>query len=130
MKKQINFLTVSLFLVVFFTLGFHKSNQFNTVSSNLDTCDETSIAKVDKVETNSFIKKTKRFYKKDKVKAESSVEQSQEMQSSLSLFELANQLEVKIGNFEEPVENTEFKESQSSVVSLSELIGLYGIKSF
>lgn len=134
MKKQIIFLTLSLsFLVVFFTiLGFHTVKHLDT-NSKKNTQSEilTSSVSTNKTESISSIKKVK-SYRTNKVETEIKAEEVQQIHyEGPSLFELANELNVQIGNIEEPVDvNIPVESKDSNILSLAELIGLYGIKSF
>ncbi len=135
MKKQINFLTLSLLLVVFFTiLGFHTAKHLSIASVKTDTKKEILISSTI-TNKNEIVLSTKKMkqYKKDRVEIEIKVEEVEQISyTGPSLFELANELNVQIGNIEEPI-NPEIPVDHSNnnnILSLAELIGLYGIKSF
>lgn len=131
MKKQIIFLT--LLIVLFTILGFHTAKHLNATSIKVDTQTKATISSivVNKVESVSSIKRVK-HYSKDVVKSEVKIEEIEQIHYvGPSLFELANELNVPIGNIEEPTENTiPMNKDNSNILSLAELIALYGIKSF
>jgi hypothetical protein len=136
MKKQIIFLTLSLSILVVLStiLGFHTVKHLTNISTKADTQNEISVSSTitNKTENISSIKKIKQ-YKKDKIETEVKTEEIQQISyAGPSLFELANELNVQIGNIEEPI-NEDIPADHSNnnnILSLAELIGLYGIKSF
>jgi hypothetical protein len=135
MKKQIIFLTLSLSLLVVLStiLGFHTVKHLNSTHTKTDTQNEISVSSTiaNKTENISSTKKIKQ-YRKDKIETEVKAEEIQQIYyTGPSLFELANELNVQIGNIEEPI-NTDIpvQQDNSNILSLAELIGLYGIKSF
>jgi hypothetical protein len=136
MKKQIIFLTLSLSILVVLStiLGFHTVKHLTNISTKADTQNEISVSSTitNKTENISSIKKIKQ-YKKDKIETEVKTEEIQQISyTGPSLFELANELNVQIGNIEEPInEDIPVDHSNNNnILSLAELIGLYGIKSF
>lgn len=135
MKKQIIFLTLSLSLLVVLStiLGFHTVKHLNSAPTKTDTQNQVSLSStvINKTEIVASTKKIKQ-YRKDKIETELKVEEVQQVSyNGPSLFELANELNVQIGNIEEPI-NTDIpvQQDNSNILSLAELIGLYGIKSF